>query len=154
MEQLPQIVITIPSPLESSKGYRERIIALKETAEGEMSVATLMEIREELDAIAFTLQELEAGYYRGMLEAEDLIKQYERKCIEIQSRVLPYNRAENSAKLETAGLRTQLVDVDAAHNDIKGLRFTLKDYLEGLRQKIAAMRKEEESAAYRERVNP
>lgn len=144
---------------ETSKGevsrLRNEIVALKNTASGTYNIDDLMEIRENLDSIAFTMQETQSGYYAGVLNATEAIKVYERRIIERETSVgLAFNRAETKAKLETSELRNALREVEIAYEDVKGLRFTLKDYLDGLRQRIAHLRKEEEISRVRETMNP
>jgi len=145
----------LPMTMTELLPLRLEIKCLIDSSQGIMSSADLMEIRENLDAIAFTLQESESGYYASLLKGEEAVKKFERSLIDREvSLGMAFNRAELKAKLETGDLRDTVIELRSSHKDIEGLKFTLKSYIEGLRQRIAGVKSEEAASRERERMNP
>jgi hypothetical protein len=151
---LEELLLNITEKSNSEvKTLRGRIEELKDEASHETSVNNLIEIRDELSSVAFTLQANEAAYHSMYLRSEYSIKEFERRLIDKLSNAMEVNRAEVKAKLETLELRKINMEANILHEDFKGLRFTLKEYIDGLQQKIAALRKEEEHSRLRETSN-
>jgi hypothetical protein len=63
---------------------------------------------------------------------------------------MPVNRAEVKAKLTTIEIRKIHIDASALYEDFKGLRFVVKESVEGLQQRVAVLRREEELSRMRE----
>jgi hypothetical protein len=129
---------------------RRRVVALKDASDAETSIAELLAMRDQMNSISFTLQESEAAYNRMRLNSEHFYKESERRLIEKLSDAMPVNRAEVKAKLTTLEIRKIHIDASALYEDFKGLRFVVKESVEGLQQRIAVLRREEELSRMRE----
>ena len=129
---------------------RTRLKELKEGSDSESDINELLRMKDEMNAICFTLQENEAAYYRMRLSSEHFYKESERRLIERLSEAMAVNRAEVKAKLTTLEVRKMHIDAAALHEDFKGLRFVAKESVEGIQQRVAVLRRDEEISRQRE----
>jgi hypothetical protein len=129
---------------------RTRLKELKGESDSESDINELLRMKDEMNAICFTLQENEAAYYRMRLSSEHFYKESERRLIERLSEAMAVNRAEVKAKLTTLEVRKMHIDAAALHEDFKGLRFVAKESVEGIQQRVAVLRRDEEISRQRE----
>ena len=135
---------------EEVAALRTRLKELKEESDSESDINELLRMKDEMNAICFTLQENEAAYNRMRLQSEHFYKESERKLIEKLSEAMAVNRAEVKAKLTTLEVRKMHIDAAALYEDFKGLRFVAKESVEGIQQRVAVLRRDEEVSRMRE----
>ena len=125
---------------------RNRIKALVKLSRESGDINELIEIALEMGQLLFYVQENESEYHRLYLTAYNTRKNNESRIIlkYINEERMSATKAQSNAQLEVMELKNLESNFEVDWNDVKGFRYTIQDYKNGVQQKIAHLRKEAE----------
>ena len=98
----------------------------------------------------FYIQENESEYHRLYLEAYNNRKNAETGLIIDLGKTMSDTKAKAQASSEVSEIKHLESQFEVDYNDVKGFRYTLQDYKNGVQQKIAHLRKEAEIESMRQ----
>jgi len=127
----------------------KELVALSRQTDG---INELIEVGLEMGQLMFYIQENESEYHGLYLDAYNGRKNSENRLIlkYINEEKMSVAKAQSAAHLEIMELKALESKFEVDWNDVKGFRYTLQDYKNGLQQKIANLRKESEIESMRQ----
>lgn len=129
---------------------RTRIKQLVKLSRESSVVDELIEIALEMGQLMFYIQENETEYHRLYLEAYNNRKNSETRLVIDLGKTMSDTKAKSQALIEVSELKDLESQFEVDYNDVKGFRYTLQDYKNGVQQKIAHLRKEAEIESMRQ----
>lgn len=135
---------------ESQSETRLRAKQLVKLSREKSVVDDLIEIALEMGQLMFYIQENEAEYHGLYLEAHNNRNNAEKRIFLELSKTTSDMKAKAKSVLEVSEIKNLESQFEVDYNDVKGFRYTLQDYKEGVQQKIAHLRKEAEIESMRQ----
>jgi len=129
---------------------RTRVKQLVKLSRESSVIDELIEIALEMGQLMFYIQENETEYHRLYLEAYNNRKNSETRLTIDLGKTMSDTKARSQALIEVSELKDLESQFEVDYNDVKGFRYTLQDYKNGVQQKIAHLRKEAEIESMRQ----
>lgn len=129
---------------------RTRVKQLVKLSRESSVIDDLIEIALEMGQLMFYIQENESEYHRLYLEAYNNRKNAETRITIDLGKTMSDTKAKSQAILEVSEIKDLESQFEVDYNDVKGFRYTLQDYKNGVQQKIAHLRKEAEIESMRQ----
>jgi len=129
---------------------RTRVKQLVKLSRESSIIDELIEIALEMGQLMFYIQENESEYHRLYLEAYNNRKNAETGLIIDLGKTMSDTKAKAQASSEVSEIKHLESQFEVDYNDVKGFRYTLQDYKNGVQQKIAHLRKEAEIESMRQ----